>query len=64
MNLTADTITTAHTVAIFHALAEATEKARRIMRLAEDGLIYPSHAATRLNIVVSNLETALEGVES
>jgi hypothetical protein len=55
-----DTITTAQVVAVFHALSTATEKARRVMRLAEDSDITPQCASERLNAILSNLDAELE----
>jgi hypothetical protein len=58
--MTPDTITTAQVVAVFHALSTATEKARRVMRLAEDSGITPQGASERLNAILSNLSVDLE----
>ena len=59
MTFSGDTLTTAQTVAVFHALATASEKARRIMRMAEDSDIAPHDAAGRINSLIVNLEIAL-----
>lgn len=53
------TITTAQTVAIFHSLMTAAEKARRIMRLAEDSDIQPAIAADRLNAILRTMNLDL-----
>ena len=62
MKLSGDKITTANTVAVFHALATASEKARRIMRLTEDSDINPFNAASQLNAIISTLNLALAEV--
>lgn len=62
MKLSGDTITTANTVAVFHALATASEKARRIMRMAEDSDINPFNAASQLNAIISTMNLALAEV--
>lgn len=59
MKLDGSTITPAHTVAIFHALMTAAEKARRIMRLSEDFDISPHAAASRINALLSTLNLSL-----
>lgn len=56
---TPDTITTAQVQAIFHALATATEKSRRIMRSVEDGLADPDHASATINAILANLQSKL-----
>lgn len=59
MKLTADTITTAQTEAIFHSLATAMERARTIMRKSQDGRINPAQAADFLNVTLSTLNLSL-----
>ncbi len=56
---TPDTITTAQVQAIFHALATATEKSRRIMRSVEDGEIHPVKASVKMNELLVNLYAKL-----
>ena len=57
--ITPETITTAKVISVFHALATATEKARRVMRLAEDSDITPEAASERINSIITNLNDEL-----
>jgi hypothetical protein len=57
--ITAETITAERCVAIFHALAEATDKARRTMRQAQDSDITPAGAADSLNRIIERLQAEL-----
>ena len=54
-----DNITIAQTVEIFHALSNATDKARRVMRQYQDAEIDPSLAADRLNDIIATLRNSL-----
>ena len=60
--ITADNITTQTTVDAFHALATATDKARSLMRDAQDGSVDPVMAANRINVIMANLKAELEGL--
>ena len=57
--ITAENITTAKTEAIFHVLATACEKSRRVMRMAQDGDTDPENAADMLNKLLANLTIGL-----
>lgn len=59
MKLTAGTITTDKTRAVFHALATATDKSRRVMRMSEDSVITPDDAAAQINALISTLNLTL-----
>jgi len=59
MKLHGSILTTAQTVAIFHALATAADKARWVMRKAQDGDFAPDEAASRLNALLSTLNLSL-----
>lgn len=63
MSLTADNITVERVEAIFHALSEATEKTRRVMRQSQDADIQPLLAAGRINQILDNLQATIGGIE-
>lgn len=58
--ITADNITTGKTEAIFHLLATACEKSRRVMRMSQDGSTDPENAADMLNKLLESLAIGLD----
>ena len=57
--ITAENITTEKTEAIFHLLATACEKSRRVMRMAQDGSTDPENASDMLNRLLNDLTISL-----
>jgi len=58
--ITADNITTDKTESIFHLLATACEKSRRVMRMSQDGSTDPENAADMLNKLLESLAIGLD----